>query len=54
MVKDILKEMNSVIQEYGKNQGYSIILNDRVLLYGDPAEDLTDKIIKILNDSYKK
>ena len=54
MVRDILKEMSDVIQSYGKTQGYSIILNDRVLLYGDKSLDLTDEIIKILNDSYKK
>jgi Skp family chaperone for outer membrane proteins len=46
--------MNAVIQEYGKNNGYLIILNDRVLLYGDETEDLTEKIIKILNDNYTK
>lgn len=54
MVRDILKEMNTVIQEYGASQGYSIILNDRVLLYGDKAIDLTDEIIKILNNRYNK
>jgi outer membrane protein len=54
MVRDILKEMNAVIQEYGKSNGYSIILNDRVLLYGNETEDLTDEVIKILNEGYKK
>lgn len=54
MVKDILKEMNDVIQKYGETNGYSIILNERVLLYGDKSLDITDEIIKILNDSYKK
>ncbi len=54
MVRDILKEMNGVIQEYGKSHGYSIIVNDRVLLYGSDAMDLTDEIIKILNDSYNR
>lgn len=54
MVKDILKEMNNVIKSYGETNGYSIILNERVLLYGDKSLDLTDEIIKILNDSYKK
>lgn len=52
MVRDILKEMNDVIQEYGEGHGYSIILNDRVLLYGNKALDLSDDIIKILNDKY--
>ncbi|MBU0758962.1 MAG: OmpH family outer membrane protein [Candidatus Omnitrophica bacterium] len=54
MVRDILKEMNDVIQDYGEKNGFSIILNDRVLLYGNSALDLTDEIIKILNDRYAK
>jgi outer membrane protein len=53
MVKDILKEMSDVIKEYGEKNGYSIIVNDRVLLYGDPGMELTNEIIKILNDKYK-
>ena len=54
MVKDILKEMSDVIKEYGQKNGYSIILNDRVLLYGDPGMELTNEIIKILNEKYNK
>lgn len=54
MVRDILKEMNGVIQEYGKGHGYSIIVNDRILLYGDEALDLTGEIVKILNERYKE
>ena len=53
MVKDILKEMGDVIKEYGQKNGYAIILNDRVLLYGDSTMDLTNDIIKILNEGYK-
>ncbi|MCX5687829.1 MAG: OmpH family outer membrane protein [Candidatus Omnitrophica bacterium] len=53
MVKDILKEMSGVIKEYGEKNGYSIIVNDRVLLYGDSGMDLTNEIVKILNDKYK-
>ena len=54
MVRDILREMNGVIQEYGEAHGYLIILNDRVLLYGHKTIDLTREIIKILNSSYKE
>ena len=54
MVKDILKEMSDVIKEYGEKNGYSIIINDRVLLYGDSSMDLTNETIKILNDKYNK
>ena len=46
--------MSDVIKEYGGKNGYSIIVNDRVLLYGDPGMDLTNEIIKILNDKYNK
>ena len=53
MVKDILKEMSDAIKEYGEKNGYSIIVNDRVLLYGDSGMDLTSAIIRILNDRYK-
>ncbi len=52
MVKDILEEMSDVIKEYGEKNGYSIIINNRVLLYGDSGMDLTSGIIKILNDKY--
>ena len=52
MVRDILREINDVIQEHGEKNGFSIIVNDRVLLYGDQSGDLTDEIIKILNDNY--
>ena len=54
MVKDILGEMNDVIKEYGKKNGYSMVLNDRVLLYGKEELNITDDIIKILNARYKK
>jgi len=52
MVKDILKEMSDVIKEYGQKNGYSIILNDRVLLYGENSMDITNDIIKVLNENY--
>lgn len=53
-IRDIIKEIEKVIQEYGENEGYNLIINDRVLLYKDKGYDLTEKIIKILNDGYKK
>lgn len=52
MVKDILKEIETVIQDFGKTQGYSFIFNDRVLVYKSEGSDLTNQVIKVLNDSY--
>ena len=54
MIRDILGEMNDIIQAYGERNGYSIILNDRVLLFGAKSLDVTEEIIKTLNDNYKK
>ena len=52
MVQDILKEIEGVIQSFGKSQGYSFIFNDRVLVYKGESGDLTAQVIKTLNDSY--
>ncbi|MCG3175315.1 MAG: hypothetical protein MOGMAGMI_00243 [Candidatus Omnitrophica bacterium] len=54
MVRDILKEIETVIQDYGKSQGYSFIFNDRVLVFKSEAGDLTNQVIKTLNDQYAK
>lgn len=49
MVREILKDIDQVIQEYGTEQGYTLILNDRVLLFKDKNLDVTEEIIKRLN-----
>ena len=53
-LKDILREIDKIIQDYGKKHGYTAILNDRVLVYGNEAIDITQDIIDILNKDYKK
>ncbi len=54
MVRGILKEIETVIQDFGKSQGYSYIFNDRVLVYKGEGNDLTAQVVKALNDSYTK
>jgi outer membrane protein len=54
MVRDILKEIEVIIQDFGKSQGYSFIFNDRVLVYKSEGNDLTAQVIKVLNDNYTK
>ncbi len=49
MLREILKEIEGVIEKYAKDNGYTMILNNRVLLYGQKQDDLTDEILKILN-----
>lgn len=52
MVRDILKEIESVIQDYGKAQGYSFIFYDRALAYKGESNNVTFQVIKVLNDAY--
>ena len=54
MVRDILKEIEVVMQDFGKAQGYAYIFNDRVLVYKTDQSDLTTQVIKVLNDNYTK
>jgi len=54
IVSQILKDIDAIINQYGKSNGYDLILNERVLLYRTEGLDLTGKIVKILNDKYKK
>ena len=53
-VRGILLEIEKIVSEMAKKEGYDYILNDRVLVYGDQTQNITDKVLKILNDSYKK
>ena len=50
MVKEILEEIEDVIQRYAKAQGYDFVLGDRAVLYADKAADITDRLIKTLNE----
>lgn len=52
MVRDILKEIETILSNFGKKEGYSFIFNDRVLVYKAEGNDLTAQVIKALNDSY--
>ena len=46
---EILKDIEKVVTDYSKEQGYDIILNGRTLLYGAEEFDLTEEVIKRLN-----
>jgi outer membrane protein len=49
IAKEILGEIQQGIDEYAKANGFSLIVDERLLLYGQSAYDLTDEILKLLN-----
>ena len=52
-LRDIMKEVGAVIEEYGQSRGYNIIIDDTLLFYKDTNLDVTDDVIKVLNQRYK-
>lgn len=54
MARQILKEIKDVIDDVGKKEGYTLILDNRAVLYGVEASDLTVAVLKNLNDRYGK
>lgn len=54
MARQILNEIKGVIDEVGKKEGYLLILDSRAILYGKEGDDLTNNILKTINDKYAK
>lgn len=54
VVREIFQDIDTTIAEYGKAKGYDFILNDRVLLYRNPALNITKDILQELTKKYKK
>lgn len=48
-MKEILKDIEDTIRGYAEKEGYSLVFNDRVLVYQNKTLDITDKIIEIIN-----
>lgn len=53
IAQQILKEIQGVVTDYGKTNGFSLILDERMMLYGQPAYDATDAVLALLNSRYK-
>lgn len=49
IVKEIFQEIDGVIKDYGKKNGYDVIFDDRLMVYGSDALDVSDDIINTLN-----
>jgi Skp family chaperone for outer membrane proteins len=52
MARAIFKEIKEVVDDIGKKEGYKYIIDSRMVLYGNASDDLTDRVLKILNDKY--
>ncbi len=53
----IVSKVKKEVEAYGKANGYTYILgggDGGSVLYGDKSNDLTEEVVKLLNDKYKK
>lgn len=53
-MKEILKDIELAVKKYAEQEGYTIVFNDRVLVYQTKNLDITDKVIEILNAKKKQ
>ena len=54
VAKEILIDIRAAIQDYGKTNGFSLIIDARSLLYAQEVHDVTDEVLKLLNSRVKK
>ena len=52
VAKGIFDEIDKMVSDYATANGYSLVLDQRALLFGAGANDVTDEVLKTLNDRY--
>lgn len=49
-IREILLEIEKVVSTYAEKENFTVILNDRVLIYGNQAINVTEPILNMLNE----
>lgn len=52
-MKEILKDIEEAVKKYAEKEGYTLVFNDRVLVYQTKSMEITNEIIASLNGSKK-
>ncbi len=53
-MKELLKDINDAVKVVAEKEGYTMVFNDRVLVYQDKTLDVTSKVIEAVNKGSKK
>lgn len=53
-MKELLKDIEEAVKKYSEQEGYTLVFNDRVLVYQTKSMDITSQIVAILNGGGKK
>ncbi|NAS31606.1 OmpH family outer membrane protein [Flavobacteriaceae bacterium R38] len=55
-IDSLVKKVKNFVKDYGKNNGYTYILGSNEagsVLYGKDEKDITEEVLKTLNEQYK-
>jgi outer membrane protein len=52
IAREILKDIQKAVEDYAKANGFSLILEESSLLYGQEAYDVTEDVLKHLNQRH--
>lgn len=53
LTADILKELEAIVNEVGKTEKFTLILERSQILYSDQGIDITNKVIEVYNNRHK-
>jgi outer membrane protein len=53
-VNQLRQDVFELVEEIGKKEGYLLIINNFSVMYSPGSIDITDKLIKQMNDKYAK
>jgi Skp family chaperone for outer membrane proteins len=53
-MKEILKDIEEAVKKFSVKEGYTLVFNDRVLVYQTKSMEITDQVVAILNGGGKK
>ena len=54
LVTELRKDVFVLVEKIGKKEGYLLIINNFSVMYSPGSIDITDKLIKQMNDKYAK
>ncbi len=54
LVNQLRQDVFELVEEIGKKEGYLLIINNFSVMYSPGSIDITDKLIKQMNDKYAK
>ncbi len=54
LLNEIIKDVYALVEEIGKNEGYLLIIRSESVMYSPTSIDITDALIKQMNDSFAK